>query len=164
MLVPDLLRQHQLRVGGDAQQRLAEFERAVLGGLHHVAAAQQIDEVAEQALVEEFRRIQAVQHRHALRHQMAALLERLLTDGARPGLQQQRDHEVVALDRLNGGLGEQRQLDRLERGRGGALPFAAIRVDLQQLRADECVEQRFRHGADLRLRPSAGTTRPRMYG
>ena len=53
--VPDLLRQHQLRIGGDAQSTARRTERAVFGGLHHVAAAQQLDEIAEQALVEEFR-------------------------------------------------------------------------------------------------------------
>ena len=118
------------------------------------AAAEQVDEVAEQALVEELGRIQAVEQRHALRHQMAALLERLLSDVARARLQQQRDHQVVALDRLNRGLGEQRQLNRLERGGRRALPLAPIGVDLQQIRADECIEQRFGHGADLRFRPA----------
>ena len=48
----------------------------VIGHLNDVAPPQQLDEIAEQALVEEFRRVQPVKHRHALRHQVAALLER----------------------------------------------------------------------------------------
>jgi len=53
--VPDLLREHHLRVGGHRQQRIAERQAAVAGRLNHVSSAQQVDEIAEQALVEELR-------------------------------------------------------------------------------------------------------------
>ncbi len=54
---------------------------------------------------------------------------------AAPRLQQQRDRQVVPLEGLDGRLREHRQADRLERGRRRPLPFAAIRVALQEIRA-----------------------------
>jgi hypothetical protein len=55
--VPDLLGEHQLSIGGNAEQRRAKRQTVVDRGLYHVSAAQQIDETAKQILVEELRLI-----------------------------------------------------------------------------------------------------------
>ncbi len=86
--VPDLLGQHQPGVGCDAEQRLAKQQFLVCGHLNDVALPQQLDEMAKQALVEEFRRVQLVEQRHALRHEMTAFLKRFACDGAAARLQQ----------------------------------------------------------------------------
>ncbi len=90
------------------------------------AFPQQIDEVLEQAAIEEFRRIEAVEHRHALSHQLAAFFQRGLRDFAAAGFHQQRHREVIALDGLNRGLRQQRKLHGLRRARRRATPRRAI--------------------------------------
>src|SRR5882724_13227640 len=76
--VPDLLGQHQLSIGRNPQQRITEKQSLILGQLYDVAPAQELDEISEQALVDELGRVQPVEYRHALRHQMTTLFERLM--------------------------------------------------------------------------------------
>src|ERR1700677_4337910 len=89
-VVPQLLREHQLRIRRDREQRLAELDGAVPRRRDRVCPGQELDEVPEKLSVEELGGIQPIQYGHALRGEMTALLERLLTDGAGAGLQQQR--------------------------------------------------------------------------
>ena len=104
--MPQLLGEHELRVRRDTEQGLPEHERAVLRRRDHLAPPEQLDEVPEQALVEELGRIESVQNRHALRHQMAALLERFVGDAPRTRPQQHCNHEVIALQRQSRKLEE----------------------------------------------------------
>jgi ribosome-associated protein len=53
-VVTKLLGEHELSVRCDAEQRLAETQAPILGGRDDVAQDEKVDEVAEQALVEEF--------------------------------------------------------------------------------------------------------------
>ena len=53
--VPYLFREHQLRIGGDADQHLVELQVATLAGLQNAAFAQQVDEILEQRAIEELR-------------------------------------------------------------------------------------------------------------
>ena len=51
--VPDLLREHELRIGGDANQHVIELQQTALIDGHDAALAQQIDEVLEERAIEE---------------------------------------------------------------------------------------------------------------
>ncbi len=79
----------------------------------HVTAAQQVDEILEQGAVEELGGVEAVEHRDALGVQLAALLEHRLRDLAAAGGDQLRDDQVIALDRLDGGLCQHGELHGL---------------------------------------------------
>lgn len=52
--VPDLLGQHQLRIGGHPDQYFVELQIAAFARLQNAAFAQQIDEILEQRAIEEF--------------------------------------------------------------------------------------------------------------
>ena len=71
----NLLAQHEAGIGADALDVFVELEQAVLVAPDDLLALQHLDEIMEQRLVEEVRRVQAVDHRKPLGTLLAELLE-----------------------------------------------------------------------------------------
>src|SRR5690348_13800746 len=113
--VPDLLAQDELRIGGYPHEDVVEFQLAGGARADHVPAAQQIDEILEQRAVEELGGVEAVEHGNALGVQLAALLEHGLRDLPAAGGDELCNHQVVALDGLDGGLRKHGELHGLAR-------------------------------------------------
>src|SRR4029077_390003 len=61
-----LLGQHELRVRRGAHQHLVKFEIAAGANPDHATFTQQVDEILEQAAIEELGRIESVEHVDAL--------------------------------------------------------------------------------------------------
>src|SRR6185437_16032299 len=72
--VTDLLTQHEPGDGRHAQENVAELQPAGRAAADHLALAQQVDEILEQRSIEELGGVETVEHRDALRVQLAALL------------------------------------------------------------------------------------------
>ncbi len=74
---------------------VAELAGCVL--MQHAFVLQALDEMAEQALVEELRRVQAMQDRQPLGHHRAERFQLLGSEAVLAAVEQQRDRHVEAL-------------------------------------------------------------------
>ncbi|MCY1432697.1 hypothetical protein D9M71_487040 [compost metagenome] len=103
--------------------------------------------MAEQALVEEFRGVQAVQDRQALGHDGAQVFQFLGAELLLAGVQQQGDGHVEALQRLGDGAGQHGEQDELPRARRRA--DIEVVVAVQQAVRDQRVQPLVDHRVQL---------------
>src|SRR5262245_57788901 len=95
--VADLIAQDELRVRFDGAYRLIVDEQSLRVDRQHAPRLQHLDEIPEQRLREELGRVEPVQQRHALGHEVAEVLEVALADVAGAVLEEKRDGHIEAL-------------------------------------------------------------------
>ena len=98
--------QHQAGIVRHLIQPLPIAEQAIVIGGDNAIVLHIGNEVAEQALVEKLRRIQAEQDRHPLGQQRALFLQFSGADLARAVFAENAQSDVVALDRLDDEAGQ----------------------------------------------------------
>src|SRR6185312_5623973 len=102
-----------------------EHELAVLVGRDHAPLAELLDEAAEQRAVEELGRVELMQQREALRGQPAERFELAGRERVRAVLHEQREADVIALDRGQEVSRERAQTERRIALAGMARDYAA---------------------------------------